>query len=229
GTDYVFTNGTLTFNPGETNKSISIYVTGNTNGGPGEAFFLMLGNPNNLLIGTTQGVCNIVNGYNTAPTLPAITNRTVHAGYTLAFTVHASDTDMDTMTYSLDPGAPAGANIDPNLGMFSWTPGSGFTGTTNTITVRATDNGLPPLSAASTFSVIVVAPPRISTPSFSSAHIALAWSAISGQTYRVQYKTNLLSAWNNLSGDVTATSALASKTDPGATGGQRFYRILVLP
>jgi Fungalysin metallopeptidase (M36)/Calx-beta domain/Fungalysin/Thermolysin Propeptide Motif len=229
GTDYVYTNGTLTFNPGETNKPIVVFVTGNTNGGAGEAFFLTLANPVTLLLGTTQAVCSIVNGYNTAPTLPAISNRTVHAGYTLTFTVRASDTDMDTMTYSLDPGAPAGANIDPNLGTFTWTPGSGFLGTTNAITVRATDNGLPPLSAASTFSVIVVAPPRISTPSFSSGHVALAWSAIPGQTYRVQYKTNLLSAWNNLSGDVTANSSSASKVDLSATGGQRFYRVLVLP
>ena len=58
----------------------------------------------------------------------------------------------------------------------------------------------------------------------------LTWSAIPGQRYRVQFKNNLQEAtWQNLSGDILASSSAAAKTDPSASGSQRFYRIITLP
>ncbi len=227
--DYVATNGTVVFNPGETNQTISILVTGNTNGAPGETFFLALANPVNLLIGATPVACNIVNGDNSAPVLTAISNRTVHAQYTVTFTAQASDPDLDALTYTLDPGAPATANIDPGSGIFTWTPDDSQIGTTNPITVRVTDSGLPPLSATATFTVTVISRPKISSASLSGSQFTLSWSAISGQSYRVQYKTNLYAAWNNLPGDVTANSTTAAKMDSSGSDSQRFYRVVVLP
>jgi hypothetical protein len=58
----------------------------------------------------------------------------------------------------------------------------------------------------------------------------LTWNAISGTTYRVQFKTNLTdTAWGDLAPDVTATGATASASDPSSTNDLRFYRILVVP
>jgi hypothetical protein len=90
-----------------------------------------------------------------------IPDQTVNAGSTLTLTVLATDTGpRRTLTYSLDPGAPAGAVIDPKTGVFTWTPAVGPA--TATIIVRVTDNGSPPLSPTRSFQVNVVAvPPQV--------------------------------------------------------------------
>ncbi len=43
-------------------------------------------------------------------------------------------------TYSLDPGAPETARINPTNGLFHWRPARTDAGTTNSITIRATEN-----------------------------------------------------------------------------------------
>ena len=65
-----------------------------------------------------------VSEVNSAPTLATIGNKTVKEGDTLTFTASASDADLpqNTLTFSLAPGAPAGATIDPATGAFSWKP-----------------------------------------------------------------------------------------------------------
>ena len=65
------------------------------------------------------------------------------------------------LAYSLDAGAPAGATIDPDTGVFSWTPTAGQGPATYNITVRVTDSGSPSLSATKTFAVTVNAAPVI--------------------------------------------------------------------
>ena len=93
-----------------------------------------------------------VNEVNTAPVLAPIGNKAVAAGTTLLFTATATDTDIpaNTLTFSLGPGAPAGATIDPATGAFSWFVGApGLFG----ITVIVTDNGNPALSDSETIQV----------------------------------------------------------------------------
>ena len=81
--------------------------------------------------------------------------------------VQASATDPDpnqTITYSLGPGAPAGASIDAQSGLFTWTPDPYSSTGTYSITVVATDNGSPPLSDSSAFTVNVLSvnhPPNL--------------------------------------------------------------------
>ncbi len=65
------------------------------------------------------------------------------------------------LTYSLDAGAPAGATIDANTGVFSWTPTAGQGPATYNLTVRVTDSGSPSMSATKTFAVTVNAAPVI--------------------------------------------------------------------
>lgn len=59
----------------------------------------------------------------------------------------------------------------------------------------------------------------------------VSWQSVSGKTYRVQYKNSLADpGWNDLPGDVTASSATATKTDTTKAGQpQRYYRAQVLP
>ncbi len=65
-----------------------------------------------------------------------------------------------TVTYSLDPGAPAGATINPTSGLFVWTPPN--VQSFYSISIRATDSGTQGLSAAQTLSVLVFdVPPTI--------------------------------------------------------------------
>ena len=68
------------------------------------------------------------------------------------------------LTYSLEPGAPTGATIDPNTGVFAWTPTPGQGPATYNITVRVTDAGSPSMSDTETFAVTVNAAPLITSP-----------------------------------------------------------------
>src|SRR5207253_3615959 len=65
-----------------------------------------------------------VNEINTPPILGAIGDKTIAEETTLTFTNSASDADLpaQTLTFSLDPGAPSGAAIDSVTGLFTWTP-----------------------------------------------------------------------------------------------------------
>lgn len=61
GSDYASTSGTLTFNPGETSKTVTVAVTGNTLFEPNKTFFVNLSNPTNAIIADGQGVGTIIN------------------------------------------------------------------------------------------------------------------------------------------------------------------------
>jgi hypothetical protein len=75
--------------------------------------------------------------------------------------------------------------------------------------------------------VAVAVPPTINSVSATNGTVALSWSSISNRVYRVQYKNSLNdSNWNDLPGDVTATSGMASKIDSLGTTN-RFYRLLM--
>jgi len=169
---------------------------------------------------------------NFAPSFPSIADRTIHAATTLPFTNIASDSDVpaNNVSFSLDPGGPPTASVGASDGVFSWTPVDADAGTTNAITIRATDDGVPILDGTQTFSVIVVGRPFIQSITLSNNLPILDWSSISGQTYRLQY-TPLLdgSAWSNLVGDVTASGNVSSKADPETATTNRFYRVQALP
>src|ERR687885_1392359 len=60
--DYVPANGTASFAPGVTTRTVTIQVVGNTIPEPNETFFVNLSNPSpNAYIGTGQGVGTIAN------------------------------------------------------------------------------------------------------------------------------------------------------------------------
>jgi hypothetical protein len=75
-----------------------------------------------------------------------------------------------------------------------------------------------------------VAQPVLESIARSAGDVSMAWSAVSGITYQVQFNSDLLTTnWTALQGDVTATGATAFKTETGVTNLQRYYRVKVLP
>jgi hypothetical protein len=172
---------------------------------------------------------------------------------TLAWTdVPGSTSAAKELVNNLDLTVAAGTNIyKGNVfnGAFS-TNGGVADGTNNvesvflpagkatnfTVTITAaqvsadaiTNNGSLPEQDYALVIYNALAMPLFQSASVTNKVVTLKWSAISGFTYRVQYKTNLTDLnWNTLSPDITATNSLISVTN--STGySQRFYRIGVL-
>lgn len=98
-----------------------------------------------------------VNEVNVAPVLAPIGNKSVVEGSLLTFTATTTDADRpnQTLTYSLDSGAPSGATINANSGVFTWTPNPSQGPASHPITVRVTDNGTPPMNDSETITVNV--------------------------------------------------------------------------
>src|SRR6185295_11487689 len=95
---------------------------------------------------------------NSPPVMPVITDKSVNENSLLSFTVTAndsSDTPANSISFSLDPGAPAGASINTSSGLFTWAPNETFGPGVYPVTVRATDNGSPTLYTTRTFLVTV--------------------------------------------------------------------------
>ncbi|MBL9124643.1 MAG: putative Ig domain-containing protein [Planctomycetaceae bacterium] len=78
---------------------------------------------------------------NDAPVLKQIANQIADVGGTIAFTAVALDQDLaiDALTFSLAPGAPAGATIDPVTGVFSWSTAAGVDPGRYFVTVEVRD------------------------------------------------------------------------------------------
>jgi glucose/arabinose dehydrogenase len=101
---------------------------------------------------------------NQPPALQAIANQTVNEGQPLSVQAVATDPDGDAITFGLGPGAPPGSSINANTGLFSWTPDPYSSTGTYSVTVTATDNGSPPLSDSTSFTIDVLAvnhPPHL--------------------------------------------------------------------
>ncbi len=169
---------------------------------------------------------------NTAPSLDPIPNQTATVGSLLKLTARATDADLppQKLTFALVGGVPSGATIDPSSGQFQWTPAVAQASQTFTITVRVTDESLIPLSNDKTFNVSVGAAPSVEIVGVSvptPGTILIKWTSQIGQSYRVQYSTDL-GSWLNLGTPITASSAVSIQTDllPPTTEF-RFYRIIL--
>jgi hypothetical protein len=172
----------------------------------------------------------IVGESNSPPVLTPVANQTVSAGFQVTITNTAVDPDLpiNALSFTLDSGAPGGASIHPTSGVFTWTPSAAQAPSTNLITVRVTDNGLPSLSDAKSFTLVVnsVAELRLTGITISSgALVTLNWSSLAGKTYRVESKDDFnLTTWNS-EGDFNATNSTTSATISGGATSQRYYRV----
>jgi hypothetical protein len=93
------------------------------------------------------------------PVIAAVPAQTVKEGSTLTLQLAATDPGQ-VFTYSLAPGAPAGATINPSSGVFTWTPAVGSS--TAAVTVHITDSGNPSVTSSTTFDITVLdVPPTV--------------------------------------------------------------------
>jgi len=183
-------------------------------------------------LSATNSFSVIVVEVNSPPVLSPISDQIALAGTQLTVTNSATDPDVpaNILTFSLAPGAPAGATIDPATGVFTWTPPTNQPPSTNVVTVLVMDNGVPSQSDSSSFSVTVPSAPVILSVAVSGGNVTINWSAVAGGNYQVQFKPDLNETnWNNLSEIVPATGSTAAKTDTSAPGTQRYYQVVLLP
>src|SRR5205823_1294382 len=110
-----------------------------------------------ILVSRDQtSVMAVVAEANSAPVLAVPTDRTVAELSTLTVTNSASDADMpaNALTFSL-VSAPSGVNLDPSSGVLTWTPSEAQGPSTNLITVKVTDSGIPESSDTKSFTIVV--------------------------------------------------------------------------
>lgn len=179
-----------------------------------------------ILITTTNAPVS-----NNAPTLAAISNRTVIAGTIINFTNAATDTNIpaQTLTFSLQNG-PSGSSVNSSNGIFTWRPTIAQSPSTNPMSVIVTDNGTPNLTATQSFTIFVThpVPPTLQQLSVTGGTFNLSVSGDSGPDYTVQASTNLVN-WSPLF--TTNTPALPFNwSDPAAASfNQRYFRVLLGP
>jgi hypothetical protein len=116
--DYQAKSGTITFNPGETSKTITILVNGDNKYEQNETFFVNLSNPTNAEIADDQGVGTIVNDDPVNHT-PVANNFSTTAGLgasvKLDALAHASDADGDPLALTIVTGPSLGsASVNDN-------------------------------------------------------------------------------------------------------------------
>ena len=93
GSDYTATNGIVVFNPGETNKTVTVSVLGDMVFEPDEMFLVVLSNPTNVTIARSQGMGTILNDdANPIPNVRIVTppnNATFTAGTNITIVASA--------------------------------------------------------------------------------------------------------------------------------------------
>ncbi|MDA1274719.1 MAG: immunoglobulin domain-containing protein [Verrucomicrobia bacterium] len=91
------------------------------------------------------------------PTIEVIPNQAVNEGSALQIraVTDGSVFPSGSITYQLEPGAPAGVAINPATGLLTWSPTEAQGPSVANLSIRATDTGLPPLSATQIFTVTV--------------------------------------------------------------------------
>ena len=97
----------------------------------------------------------------TPPELIVPDTQTIYAGQTLTVTNSATNSFLPNATYTfklLSPPANASIITTNGVGVLTWTTTAAQPSSTNTITVKVTDNSTPPLSATNSFVVVVVNP-----------------------------------------------------------------------
>ncbi|MGH7967851.1 MAG: cadherin repeat domain-containing protein, partial [Limisphaerales bacterium] len=179
----------------------------------------------NPQLSATNSFLVIVRHTNAPPALQPIADQSIHYGLPLSVQAVASDPDIppDILTFSLDV-APASMTINPASGLISWTPALGQIGA-NTVVVRVTDNGQPPLSDTTTFHVLVLGnQPQLAIEPLAGRLVQINITGDVGTTYELQISTNLLN-WDDLV-SIPVTSSPYPYIDPGSsTAPLRFYRL----
>jgi PKD repeat protein len=107
-------------------------------------------------LSATNSYVVIVNEVNTAPVLVVPPDLVLDELTTLGVTILAMDVDVPANLLRLElASAPSGVSLDSINGVLTWTPSENQGPSTNTVTVKLTDDGTPSISVTNSFTVVV--------------------------------------------------------------------------
>lgn len=127
GSDYTSLSGTLTFAPGVTSQTVTVFVNGDTTLESNETFFVNLSAATNATVTDAQGLGTIVEDDGVAVTVNDVTLTEGNSGTTTAtFTVSLSAASSQTVTvnYATSNGSAAvGSDYVAKSGTLTFAPG----------------------------------------------------------------------------------------------------------
>lgn len=138
GSDYVATSGVVSFAPGETSKTVSVTVTGDSRHEPDETVLLNLSTPVNAVVGDGVGLGTILNDDPLPGIAVADVKITEGQSGTKTFNFNVSLTSPSgqtvTVQYATSNGtATAGSDYVAASGILSFSPGQTFKSITITV------------------------------------------------------------------------------------------------
>ena len=162
GMDFTtYPSATLTFNPGDTSKSLTISVTGDELDENDETIVLKLSDAANASITTATATGTITDG-DASPVLSTIANVNKKLGQSVSITAEATDAGGDSITYSWTknsgPDLPDGTNL--NAASLTFTPTE-----SGTYAMSATASDGNGNADSQSVSIIVAAADTVSVPS----------------------------------------------------------------
>jgi hypothetical protein len=106
-------------------------------------------------LSATNSFLVTVQEVNTAPVLAAVNEQAMDEQQPLSFTLSATDSDLpsQSLSFALVSGPPR--LTVSSAGHCAWTPTEDQGPSTNTVLVKVTDDGTPPLSATNSFTIVV--------------------------------------------------------------------------
>jgi len=166
------------------------------------------------------------------PVLTVPPTQTIYGGQTLTVTNSATNSIFPNCTFTFGiVSAPTNVVLTTN-GVLTWTPTIAQVPSTNTISVKVTDNNVPPFSETNSFVVQVLLPPALTIAA--GAHlingsVQVTFNTLSNVTWRIDVSTNLLSSsWLPLFTNTASPSGTIQFTDLLATNySWRFYRAVL--
>lgn len=118
-----------------------------------------------------------------------------------------------------------------NLGLIGWIPYEFLvtaSGMTSTIQFGFRDD--PSYLGLDEVFVSAISPPVVQSITQTNKLVNLAWSALPGYLYELQYNTNLVETnWNTLGSFSFPASLPMTETDTNPPDAERFYRVLMAP
>jgi hypothetical protein len=163
------------------------------------------------------------------PVIAQATNMTIGVGQYLAFVNQANA----PVTYSLDPGAPAGAAITTN-GIFTWSPSCEQGTTVNQIKIWANDIQYPTVSNSMTFQVTVGDCVQLSVGSAavqSGQSVCVPVTLVNSSVplgdlqFTLQFPTNRFTNWTISSTDIAVGAAILESS----SASQAQFDVSALP
>ena len=181
---------------------------------------------------TPSSANSLLPAYNTRPRFPLIAHQYAAPGERPTINIAAIEPDypVQSLVYSID-SAPAVSALNQG-GLYRWTVPTNQPAGDYPITLSVTDNGTPPRSATTTFTITIRPPttPTIVRPviyalASGAGQVTFTFDTVPERTYRILYKDDLNApAWTPLDRDFVAANATGSITDV-VPGAQRFYQV----